>query len=56
MPTGTLLLIDDEARLRQLLAQVLELEGYVVLQAPTPTGAWRCWPSTRLRCWWCSPT
>jgi two-component system NtrC family response regulator len=34
MPTGTLLLIDDEARLRQLLAQVLELEGYVVLQAP----------------------
>ena len=34
MPTGTLLLIDDEARLRQLLAQVLELEGYSVLQAP----------------------
>ncbi len=34
MPTGTLLLIDDEARLRQLLAQVLELEGYTVLQAP----------------------
>ncbi|GAB3584960.1 sigma-54-dependent transcriptional regulator [Hymenobacter daeguensis] len=34
MPTGTLLIIDDEARLRQLLAQVLELEGYTVLQAP----------------------
>ncbi|WBO86213.1 sigma-54-dependent transcriptional regulator [Hymenobacter yonginensis] len=34
MPTGTLLLIDDEARLRQLLARVLELEGYTVLQAP----------------------
>ncbi|UOQ77284.1 response regulator [Hymenobacter sp. 5516J-16] len=34
MPTGTLLLIDDEARLRQLLARVLELEGYSVLQAP----------------------
>ncbi|MGI4874072.1 MAG: sigma-54-dependent transcriptional regulator [Janthinobacterium lividum] len=34
MPAGTLLLIDDEARLRQLLAQVLELEGYTVLQAP----------------------
>jgi DNA-binding NtrC family response regulator len=34
VPTGTLLLIDDEARLRQLLAQVLELEGYTVLQAP----------------------
>ena len=34
MLTGTLLIIDDEARLRQLLAQVLELEGYTVLQAP----------------------
>ncbi|WP_055562636.1 response regulator [Hymenobacter sp. AT01-02] len=34
MPSGTLLLIDDEARLRQLLARVLELEGYAVLQAP----------------------
>ncbi len=34
MPTGTLLIIDDEARLRQLLAQVLTLEGYTVLQAP----------------------
>lgn len=34
MPTGTLLLIDDEARLRQLLARVLELEGYTALQAP----------------------
>ena len=32
MPTGTLLIIDDEARLRQLLAQVLE--GYTMLQAP----------------------
>ncbi|MBX0289600.1 sigma-54 dependent transcriptional regulator [Hymenobacter sp. HSC-4F20] len=37
MPTGTLLLIDDEARLRQLLARVLELEGYSVLQAPDAT-------------------
>ncbi|UOQ96429.1 sigma-54 dependent transcriptional regulator [Hymenobacter sp. 5317J-9] len=37
MPTGTLLIIDDEARLRQLLAQVLELEGYAVLQAPDAT-------------------
>ncbi|TGD77149.1 sigma-54-dependent transcriptional regulator [Hymenobacter wooponensis] len=34
MPTGTLLLIDDEPRLRQLLARVLELEGYTILQAP----------------------
>lgn len=37
MPTGTLLIIDDEARLRQLLAQVPELEGYTVLQAPDAT-------------------
>ncbi|GAB2793348.1 DNA-binding NtrC family response regulator [Hymenobacter luteus] len=34
MPAGTLLLIDDETSLRQLLARVLELEGYTVLQAP----------------------
>ncbi len=34
MPTGNLLLIDDEARLRQVLARVLELEGYTVAQAP----------------------
>ncbi|TGE28592.1 sigma-54-dependent transcriptional regulator [Hymenobacter metallicola] len=33
MPTGTLLIIDDETRLRQLLSRVLELEGYTVLQA-----------------------
>ncbi|KAA9339888.1 sigma-54-dependent Fis family transcriptional regulator [Hymenobacter busanensis] len=31
---GTVLIIDDETRLRQLLARVLELEGYTVLQAP----------------------
>jgi len=35
MPTGTLLLIDDEPSLRELLSQVLELEGYTVLQAAT---------------------
>ncbi|WP_354581388.1 sigma-54 dependent transcriptional regulator [Hymenobacter sp. UYP22] len=34
MPTGTLLLIDDETSLRQMLARVLELEDYTVLQAP----------------------
>ncbi|UPL48541.1 sigma-54-dependent transcriptional regulator [Hymenobacter sublimis] len=34
MPAGTVLLIDDETSLRQLLARVLELEGYTVLQAP----------------------
>lgn len=34
MPDGTLLLIDDEPRLRQVLARVLELEGYTVAPAP----------------------
>ncbi len=34
MPKGSLLLIDDEDRLRQVLARVLELEGYTVVQAP----------------------
>ena len=29
----TLLLIDDEPRLRQLLARILQLEGYTVLEA-----------------------
>lgn len=32
---ATLLLIDDEPRLRQLLARILQLEGYSVLEAPT---------------------
>ncbi|MEJ7664876.1 MAG: hypothetical protein WKG07_37870 [Hymenobacter sp.] len=57
MPTGTLLLIDDEARLRQLLAQVLELEGYTVLQAPDAyRGLDPASPARRPRCWWCSAT
>ncbi|MBC6609404.1 sigma-54-dependent Fis family transcriptional regulator [Hymenobacter sp. BT507] len=34
MPTGTILLIDDEAVLRQAIARTLELEGYTVRQAP----------------------
>lgn len=34
MPANTVVIIDDEAELRQLLARVLELEGYTVLQAP----------------------
>ncbi|MGA0558436.1 sigma-54-dependent transcriptional regulator [Larkinella sp. VNQ87] len=32
---GTLLIIDDEIRLRQLLARLLSLEGYQVLEADT---------------------
>ncbi|WP_303312793.1 sigma-54 dependent transcriptional regulator [Hymenobacter sp. BT730] len=34
MREGTLLFIDDEASLRQVLSRVLELEGYAVWQAP----------------------
>ena len=34
MPTGTILLIDDEAVLRHVVARTLELEGYLVYQAP----------------------
>lgn len=30
---ATILLIDDEARLRQLLARILQLEGYTILEA-----------------------
>lgn len=33
MSGATLLLIDDEPRLRQLLARILQLEGYTVLEA-----------------------
>ena len=32
---GKLLIIDDEERLRQLLARILQLEGYTVIQAAT---------------------
>ena len=32
---ATLLLIDDEPRLRQLLARILQLEGYTILEADT---------------------
>ena len=34
MPNGTILLIDDEALLRQVVARTLELKGYTVRQAP----------------------
>ena len=34
MPTGTILLIDDELLLRQAVARTLELEGYTVIQVP----------------------
>ncbi|RFP65131.1 sigma-54-dependent Fis family transcriptional regulator [Hymenobacter lapidiphilus] len=34
MPEGTLLIIDDEAPLRQAITRMLELEGYTVRQAP----------------------
>ncbi len=34
MPEAVILLIDDEEKLRKLLARILELEGYRVIQAP----------------------
>jgi len=33
--SATILLIDDEEKLRQLLARILQLEGYQLLQAGT---------------------
>lgn len=35
MSSGTLLIIDDEEKLRKLLARILSLEGYTVLEAAT---------------------
>lgn len=35
MSNGTLLIIDDEEKLRKLLARILSLEGYAVLEAAT---------------------
>jgi DNA-binding NtrC family response regulator len=40
-PTGTILLIDDEAKLRSLLARILGLEGYRVLEAGDARTAWK---------------
>jgi DNA-binding NtrC family response regulator len=34
MPANTILIIDDETDLRRIVARLLELEGYAVLQAP----------------------
>ena len=34
MPANTILIIDDENDLRRIVARLLELEGYAVLQAP----------------------
>ncbi|MFN8355846.1 MAG: sigma-54 dependent transcriptional regulator [Spirosomataceae bacterium] len=39
--TPHLLIIDDEKNLRELLARILDLEGYTVLQAGTAREAWR---------------
>ncbi|UKJ07747.1 sigma-54-dependent transcriptional regulator [Solitalea lacus] len=35
MNQGTLLIIDDEEKLRKLLARILSLEGYIVIEAAT---------------------
>nr|MCU0450286.1 response regulator [Bernardetiaceae bacterium] len=37
----TILLIDDEAKLRSLLARILGLEGYRVLEAGDARTAWK---------------
>lgn len=41
MASGTILLIDDEARLRGLMARILGLEGYHLLEAPDAKTAWQ---------------
>ena len=35
MPTGTVLIIDDEEKLRNLLSRIIKLEGFTVLEAPS---------------------
>ena len=55
MPNGTILLIDDEAVLRQAMARTLELESYTVLQAPDAHRGLPC-ASTPTPCSWCCPT
>jgi two-component system, NtrC family, response regulator len=35
MPTGTILLIDDEEKLRSLLKRIISLEGFTILEAAT---------------------
>ncbi len=39
MTQGTILIIDDETQLRKLLARLLTLEGYTVLEAPDARSA-----------------
>lgn len=39
MTQGTILIIDDEAQLRKLLARLLSLEGYTILEAPDARSA-----------------
>lgn len=40
MIPGSILIVDDEPKLRSLLARTLELEGYPVLQTGNIAGAW----------------
>ena len=35
MAAGNILLIDDEEKLRSLLARIITLEGFTVTEAPT---------------------
>ncbi len=41
MPTGTILLIDDEEKLRALLKRIITLEGFTIYEAPTLKAASR---------------
>lgn len=41
MSKATILIIDDEEKLRQLLARIIELEGYSVLQAANARQGWQ---------------
>lgn len=54
MPMDNVPIIDDETQLRKLLARIIELEGYTVLQAEAAPRGCGCWNATIPA--WCSAT
>jgi len=52
-PTGSVLIIDDEAEIRESLQTLLEMEGFAVDTAVTGEDGSRKWRITRL-IWSCS--